>query len=148
MYYGGLTWAPDQYSEAKIVTASGNGYEGPAVRMSSNDTHYACIVFNTGTGNAAVEIILDNATAISVLAGSTTATVRPGDVVRCTISGTALSMTNQTTQTTLVTATDNTISERVSRTGGCGGHLQCHKLHHGKLGCRRFHSTHGGCADR
>ena len=109
MYYGGLTWGPDQYSEAQIVTASGNGYEGPAVRMSSNDTHYACVVFNTGTGNAAVEILLDNATATSVLAGSTTATVRAGDVVRCTIQGSALVMSNQTTQTTLLSATDNTI---------------------------------------
>ncbi|HEY5176453.1 MAG TPA: Ig-like domain-containing protein [Terriglobales bacterium] len=109
MYYGGLTWAPDQYSEAQIVTASGNGYEGPAVRMTSNDTHYACIVFNTGTGNAAVEIILDNATTYTVLAGSTTATVRAGDVVRCTIQGTALTMTNQTTQVTLLSVNDNTI---------------------------------------
>jgi hypothetical protein len=109
MYYGGLTWGPDQYSEGQIVTATGNGYEGPAVRMSSNDTHYACVVFNTGTGNATVEILLDNATATSVLAGSTTATVRPGDVVRCTIQGSALTMTNQTTQTTLLSATDNTI---------------------------------------
>ncbi len=109
MYYGGLTWSPDQYSEAKIVTATGNGYEGPAVHMTSNDTHYACVVFNTGTGNASVEIILDNATATSVLAGSTSATVRPGDVVRCTIQGTALTMTNQTTQVTMLSATDNTI---------------------------------------
>ena len=109
MYYGGLTWAPDQYSEAHIVAASGNGYEGPAVRMSSNDTYYACMVFNTGTGNASVEIVLDNATTSSVLASSTTATVRAGDVVRCMIQGTALTMTNQTTQVTLLSATDNTI---------------------------------------
>ncbi len=109
MYYGGLTWAPDQYSEAQIVAASGNGYEGPAVRMTSNDTHYACVVFNTGTGNATIEIILDNATTMSVLAGSTTATVRAGDVIRCTIQGAALTMTNQTTHATLLTATDNTV---------------------------------------
>ena len=109
MYYGGLTWAPDQYSEVQIVAASGNGYEGPAVRMTSNDTHYACAVFNTGTGNATVEIILDNATAYTVLAGSTTATVRPGDTVRCTVTGSLLTMTNQTTQTTLLTVSDNTI---------------------------------------
>jgi len=52
---------------------------------------------------------LDNATATSVLAGSTTATVRPGDVVRCTIQSTTLTMTNQTTQVTMLSTTDNTI---------------------------------------
>ena len=109
MYYGGLTSSPDQYSQAQIVAASGNGYEGPAVRMTSNDTHYACVVFNTGSGNAAVEIILDNAGTYSVLAASTISTVNALDTIRCTVQGSVLTMTDQTTSATLLTATDSTI---------------------------------------
>src|SRR5436305_12370181 len=109
MYYGGLTSSPDQYSQVQIVAASGNGYEGPAVRMTSNDTHYACVVFNTGVGNAGVEIILDTAGTNTVLAFSTTATIQPGDVVRCTVQGSVLTMTDQTTSATVLTATDATI---------------------------------------
>ena len=106
MYYGGLTWYPDQYSEVQIVAASGNGYEGPAVRMTSNDTYYACAVFNTGSGNATVEIMLENAGTSSILATSTTSSVSVGDVIRCTVQGTVVTMTDRTTSATLLTATD------------------------------------------
>jgi hypothetical protein len=109
MYYGGLNWTPDQYSQAQIVTATGSGYEGPAVRMTSNDTHYACVVYNTGAGNSAVSILLDNAGTYSTLASSTAATVAPGDTIRCTVQGTTLTMTDQTSSTTLLTASDSTI---------------------------------------
>lgn len=109
MYYGGLTWSPDQYSQAEIVKATGNGYVGPAVRMTSNDTHYACVVFNTGSGNATVEILLDNAGTYTVLAGAVNSTVRAGDTVRCLAQGSTLTMTNQTTSATLLSATDTTI---------------------------------------
>src|SRR5208282_1195432 len=112
MYYGGLTWSADQYSQVQIVTASGNGsgYEGPAVRMTSNDTHYACVVLNTGSGNASVQILLDNAGTYTVLAGSTSSTVQGGDSVRCTVVGSLITMTDQTTSVTLLTATDSTIA--------------------------------------
>lgn len=110
MYYGGLTWGADQYSEVKTVMATGNGYAGPAVRMTSNDTHYACVVYNTGAGNASVSILLDVAGTYSVLANTAIATVNPGDVVRCSIQGTAITMTDQTTSSTLLSVTDNTIS--------------------------------------
>ncbi len=110
MYYGGLNWTPDQYSQVQITAASGNGYEGPAVRMSSNDTHYACVVYNVGSGSSAVSIILDNAGTYSTLASSATATVRAGDIVRCAVQGTSLTMTDQTSSTTLLSASDSTIS--------------------------------------
>jgi hypothetical protein len=110
MYFGGLTWAPDQYSEAQIVTAGGNGYVGPAVRMTSNDTHYACVVFNTGVGNAAVSVLMDVAGNYSTVAGSTSSTVNPGDTIRCTVQGNVITMTDQTTSSTLLVAADNTIA--------------------------------------
>jgi hypothetical protein len=111
MYYGGLNWTPDQYSEVQIVaaTGTGSGYEGPAVRMTSNDTYYACVVYSVGAGNASVGILLDNAGTYTVLASLAPATVTAGDVVRCTVQGTHLTMTDQTSSTTLLTATDSTI---------------------------------------
>ena len=109
MYYGGLTWSADQYSQVQITKASGNGGEGPAVRMTSNDTNYACLVANTGAGNATVAIMLDNAGTYTVLADSTTATVQPGDSVRCTVQGSLITMSDQTRSATLLTATDSTI---------------------------------------
>jgi hypothetical protein len=109
MYFGGLNWPPNQYSQVQIVAASGGGDEGPAVRMSSNDTHYACVVSNVGAGNANVQIVLDQAGTYTPLASSTSATVSAGDFVRCTVQGTSLIMTNQTTSVTLLTATDATI---------------------------------------
>jgi hypothetical protein len=109
MYYGGLNWTPDQYSQVQIVEASGGGNEGPAVRMTSNDTHYACVVYNLGSGSASVSIILDNADTYTTLASSTTATINAGDTVRCTVQGTSLTMTDQTTSSTLLTASDSTI---------------------------------------
>jgi len=111
MYYGGLNWTPDQYSEVKIVaaTGTGSGYEGPAVRMTSNDTHYACVVYHVGAGNASVGILLDNAGTYTVLQSSTTATIATGDTVRCTVQGTTLTMTDRTTSATLLTASDSTI---------------------------------------
>ena len=110
MYYGGMTWGSDQYSEAKIVAASGNGYEGPAVRMTSNDTHYACVVYNTGAGNASVSILIDVGGDNAVLVHSSTATVNSGDTVRCSIRGNAITMTDQTASSTLLTVTEDTIS--------------------------------------
>jgi hypothetical protein len=111
MYYGGLNWTPDQYSEVQIVaaTGTGSGYEGPAVRMTSNDTYYACVVYRVGAGNASVGIMLDNAGTYTVLASSTTATIAAGDTVRCTVQGTTLTMTDRTTSTTLLTASNSTI---------------------------------------
>jgi hypothetical protein len=109
MYFGGLNWPPNQYSQVQIVAASGGGDEGPAVRMSSNDTHYACLVLSVGTGNASVQIILDQAQTYTTLASSTSATVSAGDFVRCMVQGTSLIMTDQTTSATLLTATDATI---------------------------------------
>jgi hypothetical protein len=111
MYYGGLNWTPDQYSEVNIVaaTGTGSGYEGPAVRMTSNDTYYACVVYKVGAGNASVGIQLDNAGTYTTLASSTTATVAAGDAVGCTVQGTTLTMTDQTTSATLLTASDSTI---------------------------------------
>ncbi|MDW5265028.1 MAG: Ig-like domain-containing protein, partial [Edaphobacter sp.] len=110
MYYGGMTWGADQYSEVQIVAASGNGYEGPAVRMTSNDTHYACAVYNTGAGNASVSILIDVGGDNSVLAHSSTATVNQGDTVRCSIQGNVITMTDRTTSSTLLTVTEDTIS--------------------------------------
>jgi hypothetical protein len=109
MYYGGLNWTPDQYSQVEIVAATGSGYEGPAVRMTSNDTYYACIVYSVGAGNASVGIQLDNAGTYTVLASSTTAAIAVDDIVRCTVRGTSLTMTDQTTSVTLLTASDSTI---------------------------------------
>ena len=111
MYYGGLNWAPDQYSQVQIVaaTGTGTGYEGPAVRMTSNDTHYACVVYKVGAGNASVGILLDNAGTTTKIASSTTATVAAGDTVRCTVQGTSLVMTDQTTSALLLTVTNSTI---------------------------------------
>jgi trimeric autotransporter adhesin len=109
MYYGGLNWTPDQYSEVQIVAATGNGYAGPAVRMTSNDTHYACAVYKVGAGNATVGIVLDSAGTYSTLATSTTATVNAGDMIGCTVIGTSLAMTDETASTVLLTASDSTI---------------------------------------
>jgi hypothetical protein len=109
MYYGSLNWTPDQYSAVQIVAATGSGYEGPAVRMTSNDTHYACVVYKVGAGNASAGILLDKAGTYTVLASSTTATIAAGDTVRCTVQGTTLTMTDQTTSVTLLTASDSTI---------------------------------------
>jgi hypothetical protein len=110
MYYGGLTWGPDQYSEAQVVAAGGNGYAGPSVRMTSNDTHYACVVSNTGVSIASVAILLDLAGTYTTLASSTTATVGAGDTVRCQVQGTVLTLLDRTTSTTLLTATDTSIT--------------------------------------
>jgi hypothetical protein len=110
MYYGGLTWGPDQYSEVEILTASGTGYEGPAVRMTSNDTHYACVVTNTGAGTASVAILLDQAGTYTTLATSNTAAVVPGDTVRCSVRGTAIVMSDQTSDATLLTVTSGALT--------------------------------------
>lgn len=109
MYYGGLNWTPDQYSQVQILTASGGGYEGPAVRMTSNDSHYACVVYSLGTGNASVAILLDFATSYTTLASSSAATVRSGDAIRCTVEGSTLTMSNVTTSATLLTVSDGNI---------------------------------------
>jgi len=109
MYYGGLNWTPDQYSQVQIVSASGGGNEGPAVRMTSTDTHYACVVYNLGSGNASVSILLDFAGSYATLASSSTATVSAGDLIRCTVQGTSLTMTDVTTATNLLTASDGNI---------------------------------------
>jgi uncharacterized protein YjdB len=109
MYYGGLNWTPDQYSQVQILAAGGGGEEGPAVRMTSNDTHYACLVTNLGAGNAEVKIVLNYQTAETVLAESLTATVSAGDVIRCTAQGATLTMTDVTSSVTLLTANDATI---------------------------------------
>ena len=109
LYFGGLNWAPDQYSQAQIVAASGNGYVGPAVRMTSNDTNYACVVSAVGSGTATVKILLSNAGTASTLATSTSATVSAGDTIRCTVQGDSISMSNQTTSARLLTAIDDSI---------------------------------------
>jgi hypothetical protein len=109
MYYGGLNWTPDQYSQVQIVAAAGGGYEGPAVRMSSNDTHYACIVESLGTGNAVIKIVLNYQNVETELATSNSAMIAAGDMIRCTVQGTTLTMTDLTSSTTLLTATDATI---------------------------------------
>ncbi len=109
LYFGGLNWGPDQYSEAQIVAAGGNGYDGPAVRMTSNDTYYACVVYSVGAGNASVGILSDLGGTSNTLAASTSVTVSAGDTVRCTAQGTSLSMTDETTSTTLLTASDASI---------------------------------------
>jgi hypothetical protein len=110
MYYGGLSWTPDQYSEVQILAANGGGgYEGPAVRMTSNDSYYACLVSNLGTGNASTSIVLSNAGTGTTLTNSITSTVRTGDTVRCTVRGNVVTMTNQTTSATLLTVTDSSI---------------------------------------
>jgi len=109
LYYGGSTWGADQYSEAQIVSAAGNGYAGPTVRMTSNDTYYACVVSNTGAGNAAVSIVVDVGGNSAVVTSSSTATVNQGDTVRCSIQGNQLTMTDETTSSTLLSATDESI---------------------------------------
>jgi hypothetical protein len=109
MYYGGLNWTPDQFSQSQIIAATGDGYEGPAVRMTSNDTYYACVVYNTGSGNSQVAILRDLAGTTSALVTSAAATVAAGDLVRCGVQGTNLTMTDQTRSTTLLTATDASI---------------------------------------
>jgi len=109
LFYGGINWTPDQYSQVQIIAAGGGGNEGPAVRMTSSDTHYACTVASVGPGNAQVSIILDNAGSYTTLASSSTATVAIGDLVRCTVQGTILTMTDQTSSTTLLTSTDATL---------------------------------------
>ncbi len=110
LYYGGYTWSADQYSEAQITTASGSGFAGPAVRMTSNDTYYACVVTSTGTGNASVAMMVVNSGTATTMTNSTTATVRPGDTVRCSVQRQLLTMTNQTTSTTLLTYVDGTVT--------------------------------------
>jgi Concanavalin A-like lectin/glucanases superfamily/Bacterial Ig-like domain (group 2) len=110
MYYGGLTWGPDQYSGAQVVAASGNGYAGPSVRMTSNDTHYACVVSNTGVNSASVAILRDLVGTYTTLASSNTASVSAGDTVRCMVQGNALTFLDQTTSTILLTATDTSIT--------------------------------------
>ena len=110
MYYGGLNWSPNQYSEAQVVSATGDGYEGPAVRMTSNDTYYACLVLATGAGNAKVQIVSENSGNQAILASSTTATVAPGDTIRCTVQDTSLTMTDQTTSTMLLSFSDSGIA--------------------------------------
>ncbi|HEY6272836.1 MAG TPA: Ig-like domain-containing protein [Terriglobales bacterium] len=109
MYYGGLNWTPDQYSQVQIVAASGTGYEGPAVRMTSNDTHYACVVYSLGSGSASVGIVRDVAGTYLTLANSITATVTAGDTVQCIAQETSLTMIDQTTSTVLLTASDDVI---------------------------------------
>jgi len=109
MYYGGLNWTPDQYSQVQIVAANGGGNEGPAVRMTSNDTHYACVVYSLGVGSASVAILMDIGTSYTTLASSSNSTVAGGDVVRCTAQGSNLTMTDITTSTTLLTANDGNI---------------------------------------
>jgi hypothetical protein len=66
-------------------------------------------VNKVGAGNASVSIILDNAGTFTTLTTSTAANVAAGDVVRCTVQRTSLTMTDQTSSTTLLTATDSTI---------------------------------------
>jgi hypothetical protein len=110
MYYGWLTWGPDQYSEVKIMSASGSGYAGPAVRMTSNDSHYDCVVYNAGANNASIAILRSQAGTSTGLASSSTATVNAGDTVRCSVQGTVVTMSDQTNSATLLTATDTIVT--------------------------------------
>ena len=109
MYYGGLNWPADQYSEVTIIALGSPGNEGPAVRMTSNDKAYLCSVNSLGTGNSSVSLLLFNAGTTTTLASSTTATVLAGHVVSCTVQGTVIIMQNQTTGTQLLTASDGTL---------------------------------------
>jgi Bacterial Ig-like domain (group 2)/Abnormal spindle-like microcephaly-assoc'd, ASPM-SPD-2-Hydin len=111
MYYGGINWPADQYSEGQIIAAatSNTGDNGPAVRMTTDDSHYLCDVNSIGAGSATVHILLVTNGSGTSLAGSTTATVSAGDVVRCTVQGSTITMTDQTTSTILLTATDTTL---------------------------------------
>ncbi len=109
MYYGASTWGADQYSEAQIVSAVGNGYAGPAVRMTSNDTYYACVVTRVGQGNAAASIVVDVGGNSAVVTSSSTATINLLDTIRCSVQGNQLTMTDETTSSTLLSATDESV---------------------------------------
>jgi hypothetical protein len=109
MYYGGLNWPADQYSEVTIVAMNSAGNEGPAVRMTSNDMAYLCSVNSLGTGDSSVSILLFNAGTTTTLASSTTATVLAGQIVSCTVQGAVLTMENQSTGIPLLTAYDATL---------------------------------------
>jgi uncharacterized delta-60 repeat protein len=110
MYYGGLNWPVNQYSEIQLVSVgASSGNVGAAVRMTTDNSHYACVVFAVGNGSASIEILKFNKGTQTDLVTSTAATVALSDVVRCAVSGTTITMTDQTTSTTLLTATDATI---------------------------------------
>ena len=109
MYYGGINWPADQYAQAQI-TGLGGGSIGPAVRMTSNGYFYAGTVGSFGTGNANVYILLDSDGSRSVIASSSIATVMAGDYLQLAVQGTSLTLTNVTRSTTLLTATDSTVT--------------------------------------
>jgi LmbE family N-acetylglucosaminyl deacetylase len=122
MYYGGINWPADQYAQAQI-NALGIGSVGPAVRMTSNGYFYAGTVGTFGTGNANVYILLDNNSSLSVIGSSSSATVMAGDYLQISAQGTTLTLTNVTRSTTLLTATDSslTVGYPGFYVGGAGG---------------------------
>ncbi len=109
MYYGGINWPADQYAQARIG-ALGNGSIGPAVRMTSSGYFYAGTVGSFGTGNANVYILLDSNGSRSVIASSSTATVVAGDYLQLSATGTSLTLTNVTRSTTLLMASDSSVT--------------------------------------
>jgi len=108
MYYGGINWPADQYSQAQVITAS-SGQGGPAVRMTSAGYHYAGHVFNLGTGNVFADIIRDTGNNYTVLNSTSTATVLSGDYIQLSVKGATLTLTDITQNTVLLTATDSAI---------------------------------------
>ncbi len=110
LFYGGMNWSSSQYAQAQILAASGNGFVGPAVRVTSNDSQYACVVLSAGSGNASIAIVRVLAGVSTTLANTTTAIARVGDVIRCTAQGSSLVMANQTTSAVLLIATDSAIA--------------------------------------
>lgn len=110
LYYGGVNWPADQYSQAQIVASNG-GSSGPAVRMTSNGFHYAGTVGSLGTNSAQVYILLDDGNnGMSVIASSSSATVLANDYLQLSAQGTTLTLTNVTRSTTLLTVNDSTLS--------------------------------------
>lgn len=109
LYYGGINWPADQYAQAQI-TGLGGGSVGPAVRMTSNGTFYAGTIGGFGVGNANVYILLDDNGSRSVIASSSSATVLANDYLQLSVQGDTLTLTDVTRSTTLLTATDSTVT--------------------------------------
>jgi len=109
MYYGGIDWPSDQYSQAQIIALGSGAKMGPSVRVTSV-SEYIGIVETLGAGNATVEIELELNGTFSTLISTSTATVLPGDYIQISAQGTTLTMNNVTRSTTLLTITDSTLA--------------------------------------
>ena len=106
-FWNATVYAPDQFAQQTVTTASGTTYQGLALRVSSSaQTYYNCAAKGASSADGIYRTVSGSATLIS--AASQNFTYVAGDVFRCEVAGSTI--TYYKNGAVLVTATDSQIT--------------------------------------